>query len=62
MTTMASLTPGTRVRHPGWNETGTIRKVGEVREIRWDDVFGEVEVSEEGPVFPSDLEVIGETQ
>ena len=59
MTTMADLTPGTRIRHVEWQETGTIRVVGGVTEIRWDDVFGEVGISEEGPVFPVDVEIIG---
>ena len=58
MTTMTDLTPGARVRHTQWNETGTIRVLGGVTEIRWDDVFGEIEVSPEGPVFPSDLEIV----
>lgn len=58
--TMADLTPGTRVRHIEWLETGTIRVMGGVTEIRWDDVFGEVEVSDEGPVFPSDVEILRE--
>lgn len=56
--TMADLIPGTRVRHVEWQETGTIRVLGGVTEIRWDGVFGEIEVSPEGPAFPSDLEVI----
>jgi hypothetical protein len=60
MTTMADLTPGTRIRHVEWQETGTIRVIGGVTEIRWDDVFGEVEISPEGPMFPSDVEIIGE--
>lgn len=60
MTHMADLKPGTRVRHIGWDETGTIRVFADVTEIRWDDHFGEVEVSPEGVVFPEDLEVIGE--
>ena len=59
MTTMADLTPGTRIRHVEWQETGTIRVVGGVTEIRWDDVFGDFEISEEGPVFPVDVEIIG---
>jgi len=58
MTTMADLTPGTRIRHVEWQETGTIRVLGGVTEIRWDDVFGEIEVSDEGPVFPSDVEIL----
>ncbi len=59
--TMASLVPGTRVRHIEWQETGTIRVIDGVTEIRWDDVFGEIEVSDEGPVLPSDLEIIRRT-
>ena len=47
------------IRHVEWQETGTIRVVGGVTEIRWDDVFGDVEISEEGPVFPVDVEIIG---
>ena len=58
MITMADLTPGTRIRHVEWELTGTIRVLGGVTEIRWDDVFGEIEVSDEGPVFPSDLEIL----
>ena len=59
MTTMADLTPGTRIRHVERQETGTIRVVGGVTEIRWDDTFGDFEISEEGPVFPVDVEIIG---
>ena len=58
MTTMADLIPGTRIRHVEWQETGTIRVLGGVTEIRWDDVFGEIEISDEGPVFPSDVEIL----
>lgn len=56
--TMADLTPGTRIRHIEWQLTGTIRVLGNVTEIRWDDVFGDYEISDEGPVFPSDVEII----
>jgi len=56
---MADLTPGTRIRHIEWQETGTIRAAGDVTEIRRDDVFGGIEVSDEGPVFPADVEIIG---
>jgi hypothetical protein len=59
MTTMADLTPGTRIRHVEWQETGTIRVIGGVTEIRWDDVSVDDEISEEGPVFPVDVEIIG---
>ena len=55
--TMADLTPGTRIRHIEWQETGTIRVLGGVTEIRWDDVFGDFEIGDEGPVFPSDVEI-----
>ena len=57
---MADLTAGTRVRHVRWDTTGTIRVAGDVTEIRWDDVFGEVEISDEGVVFPEDVEITGE--
>ena len=56
--TMADLTPGTRIRHVEWGETGTIRVAGDATEIRWDDVFGDYMISDEGPVFPVDVEII----
>lgn len=59
VTTMADLKPGARIRHIEW-ELGTIRVAGDVTEIRWDDMFGDFGVSEEGPVFPSDLEILTE--
>lgn len=58
--TMAALTDGTRIRHIHWELTGTICVIGDVTEIRWDDVFGEAVVSPEGPVFPSDVEILRE--
>ena len=58
MTTMADLTPGTRIRHIEWELTGTIRVLGNVTEIRWDETFGDYEISDEGPVFPVDVEII----
>ena len=56
--TMADLTPGTRIRHIQWDMTGTIRAVGPVSEIRWDDSFVQDEISDEGVVFPEDVEII----
>jgi len=56
--TMADLTAGTRVRHIKWDLTGTIRIVGRVSEIRWDDTFGDIEISDEGVVYPADVEII----
>jgi hypothetical protein len=58
MTTMAELTPGTRIRHVEWDMTGTIREVGGVTEIRWDGSPFQDEISDEGPVFPVDVEII----
>ena len=55
---MADLTPGTRIRHIEWQETGTIRVLGGITEIRWDYSFIDYEVSDEGPVFPVDVEII----
>ena len=57
---MADLTPGTRIRHIEWQLAGTIRVLGDVTEIRWDDTFGDYEISEEGPVFPVDVEIVTE--
>ncbi len=59
--TMFDLGDGVRVRHLAWDYmTGTIRVVGPVSEIRWDDTFGDMEISDEGPVYPEDVEIIGE--
>lgn len=60
MTTMADLTPGTRIRHIEWLMAGTIRVFGDVTEIRWDDSWVQCEISPEGPVFPCDVEILRE--
>jgi hypothetical protein len=57
---MADLTAGTRVRHVKWDTTGTIRVVGDVTEIRWDGSWVQDEISDEGVVFPGDVEIIRE--
>jgi hypothetical protein len=57
MTAMTDLKPGTKVRHIG-GDTGTIRVFDGVTEFHPDDWFGDVEVSPEGPFFPSELEVL----
>ena len=57
--TMADLGSGVRVRHVHWLCTGTVKVAGGVTEIRWDGGFVADEVSPEGVVFPSDLEIIG---
>jgi hypothetical protein len=56
--TMADLTPGTRIRHIKWDAAGTIRQVGDDFEIRFDGTFGEVQISDEGVVFPADVEIL----
>ena len=56
--TMADLGDGVRIRHLAWDLTGTIRIVGPVSEIRWDDTFGDIEISDEGVVYPADVEII----
>ena len=61
MTTMADLGDGVRIRHIAWNMTGTIRILGRVSEIRWDNTFGDMEISNEGVVHPRDVEIIGVT-
>jgi hypothetical protein len=58
--TMADLTPRTRVRHIEWGETGTIRILGGVTEIQWDDLIGDCMISDEGPVFPADVEILAD--
>lgn len=57
--TMADLTPGVKVRHITWGDTGTIRVLGGTTVFRRDEHLGDCEVSPEGPVFPSDLEILG---
>lgn len=56
---MFDLGDGVRIRHIDWDLTGTIRIVGPVSEIRWDDTFSDMEISDEGVVFPEDVEIIG---
>lgn len=57
---MADLKDGTRVLHLEWLCAGTIRVAGVVTEVRWDDVAVHDQVSPEGPVFPSQLAIVGE--
>jgi hypothetical protein len=57
--TMADLTEGTRVRHVEWQMTGIVHVIDGITEIWFDNTFGCWVVSDEGPVFPSDLEIIG---
>jgi hypothetical protein len=56
--TMADLTPGTRIRHVEWDAIGTIRVLGGVTEIRWDDIAVADQISDEGVVYPQDVEIV----
>jgi hypothetical protein len=55
---MADLTHGTRIRHVKWGTTGTIRQVGGDFEIRFDGIFGDALISDDGVVYPEDVEII----
>jgi hypothetical protein len=56
--TMADLTDGTRIYHAKWDATGTIRQVGGDFEIRWDGCLVADQISDEGIVFPADVEIL----
>ena len=57
--TMTDLEPGTRVRHTRWNLEGTIR-AGEAgrRFAHFKEAFVDPEISDMGPVWPEDLEIL----
>jgi hypothetical protein len=55
---MADLTDGTRISHVRFLLTGIIRVTDGVTEILWDTIFGGIQVSDDGPVYPQDVEVI----
>ena len=58
--TMADLTAGTRIRHIRWGSTGRVRIVEGIVSVKWDGGFVEDEISDEGVVFPGDVEITGE--
>ena len=58
--TMADLKPGTRIRHFGWDCEATVKDEGGTLVARWDDLLSADEISPEGPVFPEDIEIIGD--
>ena len=60
MTTMADLTPGTRVRHVTWGDKGTIIRRGIRAWMKLDGMSPPAEVREGGLIEPQDLEIIGE--
>jgi putative transposase len=43
-----------------WDMAGTVRQCGGTREVRWDDVAVADEISDEGVVFPADVEIIAD--
>jgi hypothetical protein len=55
---MADLTPGTRIRHLQWRSTGKIRVAEGLVSAKWDGSFVEDEISDEGVVYPEDVEII----
>lgn len=57
---MSDLKDGTKVLHLEWLTGGTIRVLGDVTEVRWEDIAVADQVSPEGPVFPSDLVIVEE--
>lgn len=61
---MDDLTDGCRVWNPVYRTGGTVRVVKGRALVTWDgDHFGEIEISDNGPVFPEDVEIVtgGET-
>lgn len=58
MTAMSDLTAGTRIRHPAWGMTGTVRVDGDLVSVKWDSSWVEDEISDDGPVGPADVEII----
>jgi hypothetical protein len=56
--TMADLTAGTRIHHIGWDETGTVRVTEGLVSVKFDGSFVDTEISDEGVIFPEDLEIV----
>lgn len=57
--TMADLVHGMRVRHVEWNATGTVYKTGGWARILFDPpARGGLDIGPNGPVRPSDLEIL----
>jgi hypothetical protein len=58
MAAMGDLTAGTRVRHLRWRTTGTVKVDGDLVHVPWNGIFVDDEISEQGPVYPEDLEIL----
>lgn len=59
MTAMTDLTPGTRIRHLRWGSTGPVRVTDNgLTVVKWDGTIVEDEISDDGVVFPEDVEII----
>ena len=56
--TMADLKPGTRIRHCKWRCEGPVRVTEGLVSVKWDGTFVEDEISDEGVVFPEDVEIV----
>lgn len=60
MTAMTDLAPGTRVRHTRWDREGIVYGNGDGRlHLKfYGDGQPDCEISDLGPVWPEDLEII----
>ena len=66
MAAMSDLTAGVRVRHSRWGTTGTVKveaygdvfAAGLLVYVPWDGMIVDDEISERGPVYPGDLEIL----
>lgn len=56
--TMDDLKPGTRVHHVRWDVTGIVKVTEDIVHIKFDGSWVDNEISDLGPVFPSDLEIL----
>ena len=57
---MADLEGGIRIHHVRWRVTGTIRADGVMVSVVWDESLIETQISEDGPVWPEDVEILAE--
>lgn len=49
----------TRIRHLRWDTTGTVRVSAEgLVSVKWDGSIAEDEISDEGVVYPEDVEIV----
>jgi hypothetical protein len=60
MTRLSDLTAGTRIRHRRWGNAGTVKVDGDLVHVPWDGSFVDDEISEQGPVYPEDVEIVAD--